>query len=523
MSFVAGSFSLVRYRTAICVIGMLVVMLSTSGFCFADEIKTNTSLSDQRLEWPSLNQWLRVLSLRDYNTRVVVIGTTLLGAAAGIVGSFTLLRKRALMGDALCHATLPGIGMAYIATTLLGGDGKSLVVLLFGATIAGLIGVACILMIHNLTRLKQDTALGIVLSVFFGAGITLMGISQQLPGGSVAGLEGFIYGKTASMRAADAQLIAISAAVCVLVSLLLFKELKLLCFDEVFAHSRGYPVLLIDWVLMGLVVVVSIVGLQVVGLVLMIALLVTPAAAARFWTETMWRMALVSAIIGAVSSLIGATTSALFSKLPSGAMIVLVSTFFFAISMTFGTKRGVLIRWLRRRELDRSIDRQHLLRGMYEILEDRNKLNTDGLPPGINPSEQSFPLELTVPFSQLLEKRSWSPRRLHTAIDRAMSDGLVIIREKRVRLTPAGNDEAARLTHQHRLWELYLITHADVAPGRVDRDADALEHVLEPEVVTRLETLLQQRRQNIGIPQSPHELLETREKEKPAAEKGAPS
>ena len=491
-------------------VGFLLLAL-TEQHLLAETIGSNQSLSDNRFEWPSWAQWQRVLFLRDYNTRIVVIGTTLLGAAAGIVGSFTLLRKRALMGDALCHATLPGIGIAFITATLLGGDGKSLVVLLLGATIAGLIGVGCILMIHNLTRLKQDTALGIVLSVFFGAGIVLMKICQYLPGGNVAGLEGFIYGKTASMRAADAQLIAISATVCVAVSLLLFKELKLLCFDEVFANSRGYPVLLIDWILMGLVVIVSIVGLQVVGLVLMIALLVTPAAAARFWTETMWRMALVSAVIGAVSSLVGATASALFSKLPSGAMIVLVSTFFFAISMTFGTKRGVLVRWFRRHRLNRSIDRQHLLRGMYEILEDREKIQLDGLPEGSNPSDQSFPLELTVSTNLLLNKRSWSPRRLRYAINRAVHDGLVVMRENRVRLTPAGGDEAARLTHQHRLWELYLITHADVAPGRVDRDADALEHVLEPEVVTRLETLLQQRRQNIGIPQSPHELEEKKQ------------
>ena len=489
----------------------LLVLFCHSSTLLADDIKNGQSLADNRVEWPSWEQCQRVLLLKDYNTRVVVIGTTLLGIAAGIVGSFTLLRKRALMGDALCHATLPGIGIAFITTTALEGDGKSLLVLLFGATIAGLIGVACILMIHNLTRLKQDTALGIVLSVFFGAGVVLMNISANIPGANAAGLDGFILGKTASMRAADAQLIAISAAGCVAVSLLLFKELKLLCFDEVFANSRGYPVLLIDWILMGLVVVVSIVGLQVVGLVLMIALLVTPAAAARFWTETMWRMALVSAIIGAVSSLVGATASALFSKLPSGAMIVLVSTFFFAISMTFGTKRGVLIRWLRRRELNRSIDRQHLLRGMYEILEDREKVNMDGLPDDANPSDQSFPLELTVSTKLLLHKRSWSPRRLHTAIDRAMHDGLVVVRENRVRLTPAGGDQAARLTHQHRLWELYLITHADVAPDRVDRDADALEHVLEPEVVTRLEALLQQRRQNIGIPQSPHELVEKKQ------------
>lgn len=464
------------------------------------------SITDRTVTWPSADQWKRVLLLRDYNSRVVVLSTTLLGCAAGMVGSFTLLRKRALMGDALSHATLPGIATAFIVAASLGADGKSLPILLFGATIAGLIGVASILLIRSTTRLKEDTALGIVLSVFFGAGISLLTIAQKMESGHAAGLESFIYGKTASMGANDARLIATSALACVIATLFLFKELKLLCFDEGFAHSRGFPVLLLDWVLMSLVVIISIVGLQAVGLVLMIALLVIPAAAARFWTETMWRMTFVSAGLGAAGGMLGAAISALFSKLPSGAMIVLVCTFFFLISMFFGRRRGVLVRWYRRIQLNRSIERQHLLRGMYEILEETLTVNSPDGKSGLNASDQSFPLGLTVPVSEVLKKRSWTMPRLLQAIIKAEQDGLVKYRGTRVGFTPAGGDAAARLTHQHRLWELYLITYADVAPGRVDRDADAIEHVLEPEIVARLETLLQQRRHNIGIPKSPHEL-----------------
>lgn len=455
--------------------------------------KSSTSITDRSIVWPTTDQWLRVFLLKDYNTRVVILGTTMLGCAAGIVGSFTLLRKRALMGDALSHATLPGIGLAFIIATLLGMNGKSLLVLLTGATISGLVGVASILIIRNLTRLKEDAALGIVLSVFFGGGISLLGVIQQMEHGHAAGLEAFIYGKTASMGANDARLIGFAAVCCVGMCLILFKELKLLCFDEGYAGARGMPVLRLDLTLMALVVVISIVGLQAVGLVLMIALLVIPAAAARFWTERMWKMALISACLGAVGGLVGAGISALFYKLPSGAMIVLVCTTFFLFSMVFGSKRGILIRWWRRSQLNRAVDRQHLMRAMYELLESSGKANGD---------RTNKPHHVSI--ESLLTKRSWPLQRLRRGIRRAKFANLVSDDSDGVHFTREGFEEASSLTRQHRLWELYLITHADIAPSRVDRNADAIEHVLEPDIVAELEALLEKTPQ--AIPASPHEL-----------------
>ena len=457
------------------------------------------SIADRSIDAPTWEQWTRVFSLRDYNTRVVVFGTTILGCAAGMVGSFTLLRKRALMGDALSHATLPGIALAFLIATNLGRDGKSLPILLLGATISGLIGVGTILLIRNLTRLKEDTALGIVLSVFFGAGVSLLAVTQQMQDGHSAGLESFIYGKTASMGKNDAYLITAAAGLSIGVCLFLFKEFKLLCFDEEFASAHGLHVLVLDMALMALVVAVCIVGLQAVGLVLMIALLVIPAAAAQFWTEQLWRMALISAALGAAGGMIGAATSAIFAKLPSGAMIVLVCTAFFAFSMIFGTARGVLIRWLRRSNLNRAIDRQHLLRAMYETLEVGQRLGTGH--PSPRRDARALP---SVAIGELRRQGSWSASRLSRAVRRASRHRLVVRNGDAVQLTQHGLNEAARLTRQHRLWELYLITYADIAPSRVDRDADAIEHVLEPELVAELEALLE--REGLDVPQSPHAL-----------------
>lgn len=465
--------------------------------------------------------------MRDYNTRVVVLGVAMLGGSSGLVGSFTLLRRRALMGDALSHASLPGIALMFMISTALGYDGKKLPMLLAGATCSGLLGVACILWIRNKTRLKEDAALGIVLSVFFGAGVALLGMVQQMKTGNAAGLEGFIYGKTASMSAIDVRLIFYASLIAITLSFASFKELKLLCFDEGFAGSRGYPVVLLDVLLMSLVVLVAMVGLQAVGLILMIALLVIPAAAARFWTDTLWKMTAYSVVLGTLGCVIGAMVSAVFPNLPSGAMIVLVCSFFFFLSMFFGTTRGVVARLLRRRKLNRRIDRQHLMRAMYEQIEHPDRVNLSAsfdshrsgsrsprqqMGNGVKTANQSGksqrePSRKTkVSIDELLLIRSWNRKRLMAAIRSAEDDELILHRLGHAQLTHAGFIEAARLTRQHRLWEMYLITYADVAPALVDRDADNIEHVLEPHVIDRLEDLLEEQELLFPVPSSPHDL-----------------
>ncbi len=478
-------------RRAKSIAGFLMLWVVCSPLPFAMAQSSQQSIADRRIGWPSAEQWRRVLFLEDYNTRVVLFGVAVLGVASGLVGSFTLLRKRALLGDALSHSSLPGIAAAFMIATGMGLDAKSLPILLLGATVTGLLGVGVVLVVRRHTRLKEDAGLGIALSVFFGAGMALLGVVQQMETGHAAGLEAFIYGKTASMNAADARLIAIASCVSIAGCLLLFKEFKLLCFDENFAGSRGMPVLLLDWMLMGLVVLVTIVGLQAVGLILMVALLVIPAASGRFWTDRMWAVAALAAVLGGIGGILGAASSALFPRLPSGAMIVLACTALFAISMIFGSKSGVLVRMLRRWDLNRRVRNQHLLRGLFELLEsDESAPQSDG--------------KRSISIDQLLAIRSWSRWRLLRTIGRAQRSGYVLNSGGAIRLSQAGYAEAARLTRQHRLWELYLITHAEVAPSRVDRDADAIEHVLEPELVDELEALLEQEPMRISVPASPH-------------------
>lgn len=466
---------------------------STWSESFASELLIAETLTDRTVRWPTWSQWRRVLLVQDHNTRIVMIGTGILGFAAGLVGCFTLLRKRALMGDALSHATLPGIGLAFLLATSLNYDGKSLGLLLCGAGVTGLLGTGGILWIRHYTRLKEDTAMGIVLSVFFGGGVVILGFVQQLPDGHAAGLESFIYGKTASMIGSDARLIGLTGLFCVSLIGLFFKELTLLCFDDNYAGSRGLSVVGLDLVLMSLVSLVTIIGLQAVGLILVIALLVIPAAAARFWTESIKKMLLIAACFGAVSSLVGAALSAVFPNLPSGAMIVLVCATFFGISMTCGLSRGVLVRFARRLITRRRIDRQHLFRAMYELLEDEH-----------GESVPSY-VDRPVPFASLLAMRSWTASRLKKCVRRAQREGLIqVAANDHLVFTHLGGALAEKLVHDHRLWEIYLITHADVAPSKVDREADRIEHVLDANLISQLEALLKFNRERDGMPGSPH-------------------
>ncbi len=442
-----------------------------------------------RAAWSDAAQWPRVVLMQDYNTRVVVTGAVLLGMAAGMIGTFMLLRKRALIGDAASHATLPGICLAFIWMSGAGGEGKALGGLLFGATISGVAGMGAILAIRHYTRIKEDAALGVVLSVFFGLGIALMGVIQNMSHGHAAGLETFIYGKTASMLARDAWLIAAASAILLAVCVSCFKEFTLLCFDQDYAAARGLSIILLDSLLLFLVVGTVVVGLQAVGLILVIALLIIPPAAARFWTDHLGTMLILAVFLGGVSGLVGSVISALAPRMPAGAIIVVTAGVLFLLSFCFGTSRGWVLRMIRATRLHRRMAHQHLLRAIYEWTEEQGRHHASAT--------------AGIPVSTLLSMRSWSARSLNRGIRKAIRNGwLEETSDGGWRLTSRGREEARRLVRNHRLWELYLIRYADIAPSHVDRDADSIEHVLGRDLVAELETLYAREEE----PASPHKL-----------------
>lgn len=259
------------------------------------------------------------------NATLVTLGAAALGFAAGVVGTFLNLRKRALVSDALAHATLPGIGLAFLAMLALGHDGRSLPGLLIGAGLSALAGLWVLQSLTRHTRLPQDAAIGAVLSVFYGAGIVILTLIQALRTGKQAGLEGFLLGSTAGMLRADAVLIAVGGLIALTLILALRRPLTLVAFDPGAARVMGISPALYDMALMALALGVVLIGLRVVGLILIVALLITPPAAARLWTNRAGHMALIAGGIGAAAGWIGAALSAALPDLPTGPVIVLLS------------------------------------------------------------------------------------------------------------------------------------------------------------------------------------------------------
>jgi manganese/zinc/iron transport system permease protein len=434
------------------------------------------------MEWDAL---FRILLLQDHNTRVVVLGTFVLGVAAGLAGSLLLLRKRALLSDTLAHASLPGVGMMYLVLVGSGQSGRQLLALLGGAVVACMAAVLTINLLKQTTRLKEDALLSMVLSVYFGLGVVLLGIITRNHPEQSAGLQKFLYGSTAALISSDAWLlVGVAAGIIVLVACF-WKEFQLLLFDSGFAASEGYPVQRLDLLVMLMVVLVTVCGMQAVGLILVVALLVIPPVAARFWSEEFLVMQWIAAFIGGVSCALGTLISGVLPNMPAGAVIVLTAALLFFLSMILGIKRGILLREYNAFKLRRKTEHHHALRALYELLERHGG-------------------EGSIAFEELRRSRSWSAQNLKRTLRRAVNLGLIEWLEQGVRLSPTGREEARKLVRSHRLWELYLITYADVAPSRVDRSADDIEHVLEPALVALLEEKLLERNALEVVPKSPH-------------------
>jgi manganese/zinc/iron transport system permease protein len=299
--------------------------------------------------------------LFDYMIRNVALGSIVLGVVGGALGSFAILRRQGLLGDALAHATLPGVCVAF----MLSGT-KAPAVLLLGAALSAWLGALLILAIVRETRIKQDAALGIVLSVFFGAGVVLLTYIAGSGNSGQSGLDRFIFGQAATIIWDDVVTMGMLASMALLVMVLLFKELKLLSFDPAFAASLGFPIGRLNVLLTSLIVVAIIVGIQAVGVVLMAAMLITPAAAARQWTDSLSTMIVTSGFFGALSGVSGALISASGSNLPTGPLIVLVATGILLVSLLLGRRRGFLWSWLRNRR-----NRREVLRRAASLMVDK--------------------------------------------------------------------------------------------------------------------------------------------------------
>ena len=380
-----------------------------------------------------------------YNATLVTLGAALLGMAAGVGGTFLFLRKRALVSDAISHATLPGVALAFMVMVALGGDGRNLIGLLGGAALSAAAGLLILSWLTTKTRLAEDAAIGAVLSVFFGFGIVLLTIIQTMSAGRQAGLEGFLLGSTAGMLRADALVIAWSAAATLALVLLLRRPLTLASFDPDFATSTGQNVTRTDLAMMALVLAVTVVGLKIVGLILIVALLIIPPVTARFWTNRTDYVVLISGLVGGLSAYIGAALSAALPDMPTGPIIVLVGFALFVASLVLAPGRGVLSALIRHRAYQRQV---HLRQGLLALAQG-----------------QPIYERLTL---RLLMREGW-----------ALRDGVA---------TPDGRGRATRALRDETRWQVIRADPGFEAAAALYDGLTPIETVLTPDQIIEVDS-----------------------------------
>jgi manganese/zinc/iron transport system permease protein len=300
--------------------------------------------------------------LFDFTLRNAAMGAALLGLTGGVLGCFALLRRQSLLGDALSHAALPGICLGFLFV-----GSRQLLPLLAGALLSGVLAALVLLLLTRRSRLKEDAGLGIVLSVFFAIGTVLLTYIQGQGGAGQAGLETFLFGQAAAILPSDLVVMAVLSLIALGYIVLFWKETKLLTFDPHYARSLGLPTAALEIALTVLIATAIVIGLQLVGVVLMSAMLITPAAAARQWTTRLETMVVLAALFGVVSGVTGAILSATARGLSTGPVIVLAASALVLVSLLFAPERGLVWAAVRERQNRRNLRGRRVLAGLYGL------------------------------------------------------------------------------------------------------------------------------------------------------------
>lgn len=298
----------------------------------------------------------------DYTFWVVAAGCALLGAISGVLGCFAVIRKEGLIGDAVSHSALLGIAAAFLMTGT-----KRMETLLLGALLAGLLGTFFVNTIRRYSKIKFDSALALILSVFFGGGLVLLTYIQKKGNANQAGLDKFIFGQASALLLRDVKLMAAAGGVLLLLTILFWKEFKLISFDMDFAKSLGFNTRLIAALNFAMIVLSIVLGLQTVGVVLMSAMLVAPPVAARQWTNRLNIMVLLSAFFGALSGVLGTVLSSSAQKLPTGPVIVVIISSIVLLSLFIAPRRGLIWRRIRLSRGQKAVGERQVLESLYAL------------------------------------------------------------------------------------------------------------------------------------------------------------
>lgn len=410
-----------------------------------------------------MDRLLEFLSFSDPNVVTVTLGTVFLGMSAAMVGTFAFLRKRSLVGDAIAHAILPGIALSFIFT-----QSKNPFILMTGALISGWIAILIIEHLSKASKLKPDTTIGLVLSVFFGVGILLLTSIQHSGAGNQAGLDQFLFGKAAAMSRDDLMAYSIVAGILLMTVLFLYKEFKILCFNPDFAAISGLPVKTLRFVLSTITVLAIAVGIQSVGVVLMAALLITPSATARAWTESLVIMMLLAGFAGAFSGFLGSYISYSAPSMPTGPWIVMCLSGLAMLSLFFAPRRGLLSKLMQQRKNRQKIISENLLKAMYQLGEKANNF------------------ERSLTSEEILKHRNFLNTEYREALALLQKNFWLVPEGEAFRLSERGLEEGKRIVRLHRLWEMYLTERMRLKADHIHPNAETIEHIITPEIEEQL-------------------------------------
>lgn len=408
-------------------------------------------------------------SFQSHNTLIATIGCVLVSIATAMIGVFSYLRKESLLGDVVSHSVLPGVVLAYIIFL-----SKNLLILIAGATLAGWFSIFYMNYTRNKTKLKSDTALAVTLTTFFGLGMLLMSIIQQSGSGSQSGLDDFIFGNAAAIQSSDVWLIS-GVFVFVMGSMVVFfKGFRLICFDKDFAISKGLGVRLIEFSLSTLTTMVIASGIQTVGAILISALLIIPAAVASFWSYRLISVVLIAGGAGAIAGLSGVFVSYASSSMPTGPWIVMILGVLMVISILFSPLKGILVKQWKVRKNKEKILMDNVLKALYKAYERASSSD-----------KKSEPIYQTV--EQIRKNRAFGKNALRKGLYQLVRKDWVIRKSNHgYALSEMGYQQARAIVRRHRLWELYLTKKMNLKADHVHPNAEAMEHIITPEIEEEL-------------------------------------
>lgn len=401
------------------------------------------------------------------NIHHVYIGIILICTASAIVGCFTFLRKRALLGDTIAHASLPGVCIGFIISGT-----KHPVYITLGAFSTGLLSAYLVDYIVNKSKLKSDVALGIVLSIGFSVGILLLTSIQHSNNAAQSGLDGFIFGKVASLLQSDVMIMAGIAIAVIVITILFMKEFVLISFDPSFAKSIGLPYEKIEFLLTAITVLTIVIGIQTIGVVLMAALLITPSAIARFWTDRLSKMIFIAIVASIFCGIMGAYLSSQIPNLPTGPSIVMFLSIVALLSFVFSPNKGIVYKYLLKAKNNQKILEENILKTIYQLGE----------------ANKRFDAYFTK--KDILEKKIFQNFQLNKGLKQLKNKGYLIQSDESWKLSKEGKIKGQRITRLHRLWEIYLTQFLHLSPDHVHDDAETIEHLITPEIEDKLTELL---------------------------------